>query len=95
MEVITSVHHIAGRFMNFAEAIRLARNSSGLSQSELAAKSGCSKNAIWNIERTKGSMTLLEAVLRALDVRVAGLPRGQSFADRNKGHVPRDGVARR
>jgi transcriptional regulator with XRE-family HTH domain len=70
--------------VNFAEVIRTARNASGLSQSELAAKAACSKNAIWNIERGKGSMALLVSVLGALDVQIAGLPRGQSFADQIK-----------
>ncbi|WP_414472778.1 DNA N-6-adenine-methyltransferase [Microvirga sp. M2] len=68
--------------MDFAAAIRDARTSSGLTQSELAQKAGVSLHAVWEIEsRGNGSVALLTSVCAALDLRFAGLPRGTTFAE--------------
>ncbi len=68
--------------VNFAEAIRNARVSSGITQQGLADRSGCSVHAIWEIEKGNGTVALLVRVLEAMDVRIAGLPRGTSFGER-------------
>ena len=68
--------------MDFAAAIREARTSSGLTQSDLAARAGVSSHAVWELEnKGNGTVAVLSAVCAALDLRFAGLPRGRSFGD--------------
>jgi phage N-6-adenine-methyltransferase len=62
--------------------IRLARTSSGLSQTEVASRAGCSLHAVWEIERGNGTVQLLDRVMTALGMRIAGLPRGSSLGER-------------
>jgi phage N-6-adenine-methyltransferase len=68
--------------VNFAEAVRTARVSSGITQQVLAERSGCSIHAIWEIEQGNGTVALLSAVLASLNVRIAGLPRGSTLPER-------------
>jgi len=70
--------------MNFGEVVKTARTSSGLSQTELAAKAGCSKNAIWAIEKGNGSTALLGSVLDAMGVQIVGISRGRTLAEQIK-----------
>src|SRR3954467_1709217 len=68
--------------MDIAAAIREARTSSGLSQSELAHRASVSPHAVWELEaRGNGTVALLTKLCPALDLRFAGLPRGASFGD--------------
>jgi transcriptional regulator with XRE-family HTH domain len=69
-------------FMDFATIIRAARASSGLSQRELGIRVGVTENTIWELEsRGSGTVALLAKIGAALDLRFAGLPKGQSFSD--------------
>jgi transcriptional regulator with XRE-family HTH domain len=68
--------------MDFAEAVRRARSSSGLSQSVLAQKAGVSLDAVSALEvHGGGTIRVLAAVAKAIDLRFTGLPRGRSFGD--------------
>ena len=68
--------------MNIAHAVREARASSGLSQTVLAQKAGVSLDAISALEvHGGGTVRVLSAVARAIDLRFTGLPRGRSFGD--------------
>jgi phage N-6-adenine-methyltransferase len=71
--------------MEFAAVIRNARISSGLSQPDLAAKAGVGVATIWRIENEgDGTVEVLGQVCQALDLRFAGLPRGDGFGPRIK-----------
>ena len=68
--------------MDVATLLREARASSGLTQSEVAERAGCSLHAVWEAERGNGTVALLTRVFTALDVRLAGFPRGATLAER-------------
>ncbi len=55
--------------------IKFERQKYGLSQEELALKSGLSRNAIWKIEsgRVSPTITSLEKIAQALDMDFATL----------------------
>jgi transcriptional regulator with XRE-family HTH domain len=62
--------------MDFPEIIRAARTSSGLSQSDLAAKAGLGIATLWRLENDGDrAVDMLDRLCRALDLRFAGLPR--------------------
>jgi DNA-binding XRE family transcriptional regulator len=82
--------------MEFAAVIRNARISSGLSQPDLAAKAGVGVATIWRIENEgDGTVEVLGQVCQALDLRFAGLPRGDGFGPRIKVLRARRGWAQR
>ena len=69
--------------MDFAATVRSARTSSGLSQTALSVKAGCSIHAVWELERRgNGTVDLLSRLCHALDLRFTGLPQGTGFGDR-------------
>lgn len=71
--------------MDFSAAIRKARTSSGLSQTDLAERAGVSPHAVWEIEnRGNGTVDILARLCAALDLRFAGLPRGKTFSEQVK-----------
>ena len=68
--------------MDFATLLREARTSCGLTQSQVGERAGCSLHAVWEAEHGHGTVALLYRLLTALDVRLAGLPRGSTLAER-------------
>jgi transcriptional regulator with XRE-family HTH domain len=74
----------SGKMMNFPAAIRDARTSSGLSQTELAARANVSLHAVWDAERGNGTVAVLAAIISALELRFAGLPKAGTFGERVK-----------
>lgn len=68
--------------MDVATLLREARTSSGLTQNQVAARAECSLHAVWEAERGNGTVALLSRLMAALDVRLAGLPRGSTLAER-------------
>jgi transcriptional regulator with XRE-family HTH domain len=68
--------------MNFAAIVHDARTTSGLSQSDLAAKACIGIATLWRIEKDgDGTIDVLTEICRALDLRFTGLPRAGSFGD--------------
>lgn len=65
--------------MDISSAIRNARKGVGMTQAELASRSGISARAVWEVENGGGRLVSLFAMIQALDFRVAGLPRGQDL----------------
>ena len=59
-----------------AAALRAARQRKGMTQQQLAASAGCSKNHISKLERAERwpAAVLLDRLLAALDCRLALLP---------------------
>lgn len=55
--------------MDFVTAIRTARTASGLTQTELAQRVGCSLHAIWEVERGNGTVSLLDRIILKLGLR--------------------------
>ncbi len=68
--------------MDFATIIRDARTSSGLTLAALAGRAGVSPNAVWELEsRGSGTVAVLSKLIRALDLRFAGLPKGNTLSE--------------
>jgi len=61
--------------------LRAARKEKGWLQRTLAERSGESAQAIFRLERGIGSVSTLEAVMRALDFRLTGIGPGKSLAE--------------
>jgi len=68
--------------LSLSEIVRHGRTSTGLTQAQVAARASVSPHAVWELERGNGTVAMFGAVLDALDVRLAGLPRGRSIAER-------------
>ena len=61
------------------DEIRQARQSAGWSQKTLAARAGCSAQAIKRLEGGVGSVDTVVAVMKALDFRLTGLSPGATL----------------
>src|SRR3954452_12696804 len=70
--------------MDLAAVIRDARIASGLSQREVGDRAKCSLQAVWKAEQGHGTVALFTAICDVLDIRLAGLPRGRTIAERVK-----------
>ncbi len=64
--------------------LRAKREGSGLSLAELATKTGYTLNTIWELERGRGTIALLEATMHALDLHIVGLTPGKALGPRLK-----------
>jgi transcriptional regulator with XRE-family HTH domain len=70
--------------INFATIVREARTSRGLLQREVADFASVSAQAVLDLEAGKGTLATLFPILDALNVRLAGLPIGNTVAARIK-----------
>ncbi len=66
------------------EIVRSARKGIGLTQAEVASKSGYSLRAIRDLESGRGTIALLESVQSVLELRFTGLPKGPNLGVRIK-----------
>lgn len=68
--------------MDFATILREERASKGLSQAALAVQAGVSPHAVWEAEQGNGTVAVLTALSKALDIRFVGLASGASWGQR-------------
>ena len=67
----------------FGSMIRDARKAQGLTLPQLAARASVNPHAVWEIETQGGGrMETVAALMTALDLRLAGLPRGPCIGKR-------------
>jgi transcriptional regulator with XRE-family HTH domain len=79
--------------MNLGERLRLARKRKRITQAELAALSGTSRQAIGLLEKGRGRVSTLLSVDEHLRVHVSRLALGESLAERLKATRLRNGVS--
>jgi transcriptional regulator with XRE-family HTH domain len=67
--------------MDIGAALRDARKRLGLTQVQLAGRSGLSRRAVLEVENGGGSLDSLFAMIAVLDFRFAGLPKARTLGD--------------
>jgi transcriptional regulator with XRE-family HTH domain len=66
------------RDIDVGVGVRTARRKAGLTQAELAEKAGCSRHAIWELEKHgSGTLNVLARVFDAVGLRFTRVPEGQ------------------
>lgn len=74
-----------------AEEVRATRRQQGLRQADVATRAGLSQSAVADLERGLGTMQVLGAVMRVIDMRLTGLPREQTLGARVRAARARKG----
>lgn len=65
--------------MDFGSAVRSSRKAKGLSQAELAAAAGISRQAVVLLEQNGGRVATLNAVRAILDIRIANVAAAETL----------------
>jgi transcriptional regulator with XRE-family HTH domain len=74
----TAAKMLGKRHIDVGASVKAARRKLGMSQAALADEAGCSRHAIWELEKQgSGTVTLLARVFDAVGLRFTRVPEGQ------------------